>query len=182
MEPCVYHVSETPGIKQFVPMKYWHINYERSGRLSAGSELPANAQVMTCFYASTKEYAPFYFLPKRCRRLYVSRRNNTGSFDRIAQWFQPLESDHVLILEEQEHSALLTHEFSVYWFDSEGFKRLPNGEFVAYEVVSPLKEVRHSNALWHLHRAGWQVEFVEDLSETRRVLSAARLTIDSEGI
>jgi hypothetical protein len=175
-------VSETPGIGQFVPKKYWHINYERSGRLSSDSEPPSDARVMTCFYASTKEYAPFYFPPKRCRRLYISRGNNAGRFDRLGQWFQPLESDHVLMLEEQDHSALKTHEFSIYWFDARDFERLPNGEFVAYQVVSPVKEVRYSNALWHLQRAGWQVEFVEDLLETRRVLSAARLTIDSEGI
>jgi hypothetical protein len=54
----IYHVSETSEIKEFVPRKFWHINYQRSGPVYDGSDIPPNAEIITCFYASSEEYSP----------------------------------------------------------------------------------------------------------------------------
>jgi len=178
----VYHVSETPGIKEFVPRKFWHINYERSGPVSNKSDIPANAEIITCFYASSEEYTPFYFPPQRCRRLFVWRQKNPENFDLLARVLCPVESDKVLVLDEQDRSSVESHEFFIYSFDVKDFQRQPNGEFVTHRTVVPLEETRHKNALKHLLEAGYQVEFVSNLSETRQVLLDIGFIVDSEGV
>jgi uncharacterized protein DUF6886 len=178
----VYHVSETPGIEEFVPRKFWHVNYSYSGPVRAASDIPANAVVITCFYASSEEYAPFYYPPKRCQRLFVWRRKNSEAFNRLSQLLNPLESDKVIFFDQRDRSFLEMHEFSIYAFDSRKFERLPNGEFVTRHPVAPVEEIRRKNALLHLVRAGYQVEFVEDLALARETMRKIELSVDSEGI
>jgi len=177
----VYHVSETPGINEFVPRRFWHVNYERSGPVSSESDIPADAEIITCFYASSEDYAPFYFPPQRCKRLFVWRQKNPEKFDLLGQVFC-VESDKVLVLDEQDRPSVESHEFFVYSFDIKDFQRLPNGEFITHRTVVPLQKRRHKNALKHLWRAGYQVELVKDLSKTRQILLDMRLIVDSEGV
>jgi hypothetical protein len=178
----VFHVSETPGIEEFVPRKYWHVNYSYSGLVGAASDIPANARVITCFYASSEGYAPFYYPPKRCKRLFVWRRKNPEGFHRLSQLFSPLESDKVIFFDQRDRSSLEMHEFSIYAFDSRKFGALPNGELVTHHAVAPVEEIRRKNALLYLLRSGYQVEFVEDLALARESMRGIGLSVDSEGI
>jgi hypothetical protein len=180
--PFVYHVSETRGIEEFVPRKFWHINYTHSGPVTAESDLPADAEIISCFYASSEEYAPFYYPPKRCQRLFVWRRKNPESFDRVAELFGRIKSDKVLVFDQRDRPSLESHEFSVYSFDAREFHRLPNGEYLSHQIVVPVAKVCHRNSLKHLLQAGYQVEFVADLWQTRQQMLDLELRVDSEGI
>jgi len=165
-----------------VPRKFWHIHFERSGPVTEDSDIPPNAEIITCFYASSENYVPFYYPPQDCRRLYVWRQKNPEKFDLVTQIFEHVESNKILIFDEQDRSSMESHVFFIYSFDIKDFQRLPNGEYVTYQTVIPLKETRHENALKHLLEADYQVEFVKDLSKTQQALLDLGLIVDSEGI
>jgi hypothetical protein len=123
----VYHVSGTPGIREFVPRKYWHIGYVRSGPVTAEGDIPADAEVITCFYACSAAYMPFYYAPKHCRRLFVSRRKHGRAFDLLARFFRSVEAENVLVFEDSDRSSLVSHEFSIYTKQRRGPPALAGG-------------------------------------------------------
>lgn len=178
----VYHVSGTAGITEFVPREYWNLNYVHSGPVEDEAGIPPGAEVMCCFYATSRGFAPFYFPPARCSRLYVSKKRNLKTFSGVAGVLPKVCSDQILFFNQGDRVALETHEFSLYAFEAGQFSQQSNGEYVTHHSVRPIQETRCRNSFRQLKEAGFQVEFTEDLLLLRENLQAVGLSVDSQGV
>ena len=176
----VYHASEVADIDEFVPKRYWHIGFERSGPLVEG--LPDGAEAIECFYGSSEWYVPFYYAPKSCPRLLVCRTKSPSSFHRLGEVVRPLGSDRVMFFRCADRELLERHRFTVYELPGESFERLPNGEFVAHRPVKPICRRSMADVVASLEAQGYQVAFVSDVEATRVRLLGLGLTVDSEGV
>lgn len=181
-EEGVYHASENPDIQVFLPRRYWHIGFERSGPLAEDAEPPEGAEVIECFYASSAAYVPFYYAPKSCPRLFVWRQKCPDTFSRLREVLVPVTSDRVMFFRASDRKVLERHRFTVYRFSRDAFEQLPNGEFMTHRLVFPQSRETSTDVCAALEDRGYQVVCAEDLEEMRRRLIVLELTVDSEGV
>jgi len=178
----VYHVSEIPGIKQFAPRKYWHVEYGYSGPVIECNAILSDAQILNCVYACCEEDKPFYFAPSHCHRFMICRHENTEKFHLLAQLLQPAESNKIIVFNERDRFTLMSCEFSVYVFNARDFSRLPTGEYAASRVVEPIEERCYKNAYLSLLTAGYQVLFVPNPVKLKRIVTAMGFVVRFQGM
>jgi hypothetical protein len=70
----------------------------------------------------------------------------------------------------------------VYHLPIESFERLPNGEFIAREVIKPITRQTLTDVIRSLHDRGYQLVFDSDLAQMRGRLLELGVIVDSEGV
>lgn len=166
----------------FEPRPYWNINHESSGPVDDDTEVPDGAEIVNCVFASGLEFALFYHAPSRMKRVCIRKQNNVRTYGELKKLYPNVDSENVVFFENNDQKRLESYSFSMYAFSASDFRRLPNGEFVAYETVYPISEKRMSNPIKQMNNSGFQVLFVSDLRFLIKKLENLGLHFGSQAI
>ncbi len=124
--------------------------------------------------------AAFYAVPRNARRLYTTPAKHGAYFDEFAMIIGGIQIDRLIAFEKIDRARIVDHDFSVYKFAPEDFKKLPNGEYVSHKRVRTASERRHHNAESYLTARGFQVIYVDDIWALKDDLESTGVAFDSE--
>ncbi len=145
----LYHVSENPGIHEFVPRP-----------------APSHFEQITgpVVFAITDTLLHNYLLPRDCPRVTFYKTPATSAYDR-AQFFGQTDADYTIITEEEWKPIIHNTLLYLYEFPTESFQLLDEnaGYYISTERVRPIAVTVINNCLNELASRKIDIQFVPNL-------------------
>ena len=147
----LFHVSEEPDIKEFVPRIPYREDMDKSKGL---------------VWALTEPALPNFLTPRDCPRVGYRVKEDTAQED-IERYFSSA-SRHCVAIEHGWHEKMLSATLYVYEFDPEDFYFHDTaGFYVSEKTETPISTVEYGNLYGELFDRGVEVRLLSNLWELR---------------
>jgi hypothetical protein len=144
----LFHISETPGIKQFIPRPS-----------------PSHFKGLTndVVFAISEDLLHNYLLPRDCPRVTYYAGESTTANDQLK--FMRSSADYVMTIEEGWRERIVTTTLYCYEFDSAGFRCIDKGAgyYVSESVIEPIKEIVITDAIAEICKRKVELMFIQSL-------------------
>lgn len=145
----VYHVSEHPGIHEFVPRP-----------------APAHYDQITrpVVFAITDTLLHNYLLPRECPRVTLYHTPSTSDED-YERFFGQSDARYKIFIEDAWKQVVQNTILYIYELPAESFELLDEGAgyYISYEVLRPLSVIEIKNCLNELAKRPVELQFVPNL-------------------
>ncbi|MEC0248469.1 hypothetical protein P4H65_21940 [Paenibacillus chitinolyticus] len=159
----LYHFSENPGIKTFVPRKP-----------------PGRGGLPPVVWAVDEAHAHLYYFPRDCPRIVYALSDGVSDADKRLL-FGPGDSGTVIAIESAWLERLRETDLYRYTFDERDFRLLDAtaGYYTAERQVTPLSVEREGDLLAKLAATGAELRIVPNLHPLREALLASSVSLFS---
>ena len=163
---ALYHISQIPGLKEFLPRRCW-FNATRncSGMLADAADPPQGCVVRYCVFAGELPYMRYFCIPSHMKRFSIRGDGDAFAAAAAALGIVGTLPEEVLVLEQQDREAIRTQRMHLYTFDPASFVQYPSGEYVSEQPVVPISERAVEDPLMVMCVDGIQVAFVADIEQ-----------------
>ena len=159
----LYHFSDTPDIKKFIPRT-----------ISYSPELPR------AVWAIDEEHSVNYFFERNCPRIVYVRSENLHPDDE-QKFFGDTTAKKIITIEEHRKEQLKNAVIYKYSFEEEGFELYDetSGYYVSYDEITPVKVEMMDNLHEKIPEAGAELRFIDDLHSLKDEIMKSTIDIYS---
>lgn len=146
----LFHFSDVPGIKKFLPRK---ISY---------NDLPP------VVWGIDEEHSVNYFFPRDCARIIYAKSDSMNKTDED-KFFNNTNYNKIITINKRDEERLRNAVIYKYTFNDQGFELIDKiaGYYICLNEVLPVKVEQMNNLIDKIKNAGAELRFTDDLNSLR---------------